>query len=287
MAEQKTLVQNIKWKLTISVVLAVIFWVVAGVLGFPPIFQAMFVAYVVLGFAIFVLLDLPPMKELTGGMAFVGIIGFYALCSAALLAASHALPQFDPEWEKGKIDKILMRKRDRFTSTTIHDLYASSQALMEKADAIMARLEQLEGGGGGIEIDMEALMARRAARKPGEKLSPEEMVAYGKEVYDLYECYNCHKIGGKGATKKRGPKLDNIGNLLKAEDMKTKIWDPNTLFYAKGFEKEHKKELMPDNYSEIMDDEELDTLVAYLMTLKNTRVKTPKPIFHDHEQHKK
>jgi len=50
---------------------------------------------------------------------------------------------------------------------------------------------------------------------------------------------------------------------------------------AEGFEKEHKKGIMPDNYKEIMEEEELEALVAYLMTLKDTSVNTPKPIFHN------
>jgi cytochrome c1 len=36
---------------------------------------------------------------------------------------------------------------------------------------------------------------------------------------------------------------------------------------------------MPDKYPDVMSDEELEALVAYLMTLKNPAVKTPKPVF--------
>jgi len=36
---------------------------------------------------------------------------------------------------------------------------------------------------------------------------------------------------------------------------------------------------MPDKYKELMTDEELDALAAYLSTLKNPSVETPKPIF--------
>jgi hypothetical protein len=69
---------------------------------------------------------------------------------------------------------------------------------------------------------------------------------------------------------------------VKPEDLKRKIFDPK-VFVAKGFEKEHKKGVMPDNYKEIMDDSELEALVAYLTTLKDTRVETPEPIFHNGE----
>lgn len=103
-------------------------------------------------------------------------------------------------------------------------------------------------------------------------------VAYGKEVYKDYECYNCHKIGGKGGVKRRGPELDNIGSLVPAEMLKKKLLDPKT-FFAEGFEKEYKKGVMPDNFPDLMSDKEMDALVAYLTTLKNPAAKTPKPIF--------
>lgn len=281
MGQNKSLFDIIKWKLAGSIVIGAALWIAAAALGFPPVFQGMFVFYVVLGFIVFVMLDLPPMREITGKGAIFAIAVFYGLVSVVYVTASHLLPQYDPNWEKEKIAKILERKRDRFTSTTIHDLYSQTQTLMEKADAILVKLNALEAGA-TIDIDIEEIMAKR--RKPGVELTPEEMIAYGREVYDLYECYNCHKIGGKGSTKKRGPELDNIGNLLSAEDLKKKILDPTT-FYAEGFEEEHKEGLMPDDYGEIMDDLEVDALAAYLATLKNPRVNTPKPILHEHAKH--
>ena len=47
---------------------------------------------------------------------------------------------------------------------------------------------------------------------------------------------------------------------------------------AEGFEKEYNKKLMPDKYKELMSDQEIEELVAYLATLKDTSVQTPKPI---------
>ncbi len=66
--------------------------------------------------------------------------------------------------------------------------------------------------------------------------------------------------------------------MLTQEDVKKKVFDPGYL-YADGFEKEHKKGLMPDKYKELMTDEEVSALAAYLATLKNPAVQTPKPIF--------
>src|SRR5947199_49291 len=80
------------------------------------------------------------------------------------------------------------------------------------------------------------------ASKPAASSSVDS-IARGMEVYDLHECYNCHKIGGKGSVKKRGPVLDNIGSYLTPDDIKKKVFDPGYL-YADGFEKEHKKKQM-------------------------------------------
>ena len=47
---------------------------------------------------------------------------------------------------------------------------------------------------------------------------------------------------------------------------------------AEGFDKEYAKKLMPDKYKELMADQEVDALIAYLSSLKDTSVETPKPI---------
>jgi mono/diheme cytochrome c family protein len=111
---------------------------------------------------------------------------------------------------------------------------------------------------------------------PIKDLTPEQLVERGKLVYQDHECYNCHKVGGKGG-KKRGPQLDNIGNLVTQAQLKDKIFNP-TVWKAEGFEKRTKDE-MPDKFAEVMSEEELHALATYLLTLKNPSVDTPKPIF--------
>ncbi|HEY5649616.1 MAG TPA: hypothetical protein VIU33_08955, partial [Nitrospiria bacterium] len=81
MGEGKSFFGMIKWKLITSTVVGIALFVVSGILGFPLIFRIMFAFYAVLGFLIFVLLDLPPMPEISGGKAVVGIVVFYLLCS--------------------------------------------------------------------------------------------------------------------------------------------------------------------------------------------------------------
>ena len=71
--------------------------------------------------------------------------------------------------------------------------------------------------------------------------------------------------------------MDNIGNLMTPEQLKQKILDPKS-WKAEGFDKQYKKGKMPDKYKDLMFDEEIDALVAFLSTLKDTSVDTPKPI---------
>lgn len=280
MTGQKGLFDIIKWKLVGSVVIGAVLWFASGAFEFPLVFRIMFVLYAILGFFIFVLLDLPPMPELSGGKAIVALLVFYVLCSAVYTGAGVYLPQFDPEWEKGKIQKIIEAKKRAHPTLTPQELNQQTKDLTAKTDDLMERLAKLEEtmtgeSSAGKGPSPEELAKKRAAMASG--APPSDPIAYGKDVYELYECYNCHKIGGKGSVKKRGPVLDNIGSLTTVEHLKKKIYDPKYLM-ADGFEKEFNKGLMPKNYNELISEGELDALAAYLASLKNTSVETPKPI---------
>lgn len=253
-------------KIVVATVLALAAWFGSGALGFPHVFQAMFVAYVALGLVVFLLLDAPPMTRLSGWTAVVVLVGFYLVLSAIYIGGASSLPQYDPEVEKGKIDKILKRKR------------ALVLAEQGQVDTMLERIQALQG-------DSQTVMARLGRFAPAVAVAdaPQDqgaltVVERGAEVYDLYECYNCHKIGGKGSVKKRGPILDNIGSFLTVTDIKRKIFDP-TYLYAEGFEKQHKKGRMPDKYKDLMTEEEVTALATYLSTLKDLTAKTPKPVF--------
>jgi hypothetical protein len=71
--------------------------------------------------------------------------------------------------------------------------------------------------------------------------------------------------------------MDNIGNLMTPEQLREKILYPKK-WKAEGFDKQYKKGKMPDKYRDLMFDEEIDALVAFLASLKDTSVTTPKPI---------
>jgi len=103
-----------------------------------------------------------------------------------------------------------------------------------------------------------------------------DLVALGKEQWELQECYNCHKLFGSGG-KKRGPVLDNIGSLMTSEQLREKLLYPKK-WKAEGFDKQYKKGKMPDKYRDLMFEEEIVALIAFLSTLKDASVDTPKPI---------
>ncbi|RMH05552.1 MAG: hypothetical protein D6704_09240 [Nitrospirae bacterium] len=254
-------------KFIVSLILAVVVWFGSGALGFPHVFQVMFVVYVGLGFLVFLLLDAPPVPQLSGWKALVALVGFYLLISGLYIGGAIALPQYDPNVEKEKIAKLLERRRARFLAKEheVEELLQKVKALEEKTQTLFAKLNTFAPAPvSPVEVESQG--------------RPMTIVERGKEVYELYECYNCHKIGGKGSVKKRGPVLDNIGSFLTVEDIKRKILDPAYL-YAEGFEEEHKKGRMPDKYKDLMTDEEVTALATYLSTLKDPTAKTPRPIF--------
>jgi hypothetical protein len=253
---------------------------IARAFDFPPVFQVMFFIYAMLGAAVFTLLDAPSIKPISGLKAGVALVVFYVVISGAYIVGASLLPQYDPEDEKGKIEKLLKAKRAATEHGKAEELLARVKALSEKADALMAHLQA--AGQGGLEARGDRVKgatpgadgAKPGTASPGGTIG--DVVALGKEQWNLQECYNCHKLFGEGG-KKRGPELDNIGNLLTPEQLKQKILDPQS-WMAEGFEKEFEKKKMPDKYKELMEDKEIDALVAFLATLKNPSVNTPKPV---------
>jgi hypothetical protein len=270
---------NILKKGVSGLIIGGILVVVARALDFPPVFQVMFFIYALLGAAVFMLLDAPSIKAISGLQALVALVVFYVVISGAYIVGASLLPQYDPEDEKGKIEKILKAKRAATEHGKAEELLARAKALSEKADAIMAHLQQVGAGGletpaGGAKMAAPGGDGAKPAATGGAATG--DLVALGKEQWNLQECYNCHKLFGEGG-KKRGPEMDNIGNLLTAEQLKQKILDPQS-WMAEGFEKEYEKKKMPDKYKELMEDKEIDALVVFLTTLKNPSVNTPKPI---------
>ncbi len=260
--------KNVLKKMTFGVIIGVILVVIAQMTHFPPVFQIMFFIYAMLGALVFILLDAPPMKRLEGLKAVVALVVFYLLLSGLYIAGASILPQFDPEDEKGKIDKVLKLRRAQSEQGKAEELIARAKELDERAQALQKQLSSL-GVGAQVEVQDQP-------SSTGAGAATGDIIARGKEQYDLQECYNCHKLFGQGG-KKRGPVLDNIGNLMTPQQLKEKILDPKS-WKAEGFDKQYKKGKMPDKYKDLMFPQEIDALVAFLATLKDPSVDTPKPI---------
>lgn len=266
--------KNVIKKSVAGIVIGVLLVVLAKVFSFPPVFQVMFFGYAILGAVVYMLLDAPSMRPLGGFKAILGLMVFYAIVSTVYIGGASFLPQFDPEDEKGKIEKLLKAKRAATEQGKAEELLVRAKALSDKADALMTRLQAV-GGDAGVAGSVSPNGDKPAGGMPSTSAGG-DLVALGKEQWNLQECYNCHKLFGEGG-KKRGPELDNIASLMSPDELRQKILDPQS-WMAEGFEKEYEKKKMPDKYKELMEEKDIDSLIAFLATLKNPSVNTPKPI---------
>ena len=102
--------QKTRWKLVWTVIICIIVWILSGLVGFPRIFQWMFIGYVIGGLLFFILLDARPMKEKSGIAAVFNVIIFYLIISFLFTINGVLWPQYDPEEEKIKIAKLIKAK---------------------------------------------------------------------------------------------------------------------------------------------------------------------------------
>ena len=260
---------NVIKKLSIGLVVGGALVGLTRALEFPLIFQMMFFGHAIFGAAVFMLLDAPTVRTMSGVKSVIAIVVFYIVLCTVYISGASMWPQFDPEDEKGKIAKILGPKRAATEQGKSEELIARAKALDEQVKALEVRLKAL-GGDQGMKEPVTAAppVATRAATGDFMKL--------GEEQWQLHECYNCHKLKGEGG-KKRGPELDNIGSYLTVDEIKQKILDPKS-FMAEGFEKDWEKGKMPDKFKDVMEEGDVVALSSWLATFKNTSVNTPKPI---------
>jgi cytochrome c553 len=260
---------NVIKKLIIGLVVGGALVGITRALEFPVVFQMMFFAYAILGAAVFTLLDAPALTPMSGIKSMIVLVAFYIVLCTVYISGASMWPQYDPEDEKGKIDKILKPKRAATEQGKAEELIARAKALDEQAKALAVRLKALGGD--------QATKDQAVGPPPSTTgAATGDFMKLGEEQWQLQECYNCHKLKGEGG-KKRGPELDNIGNLLTPDDIKQKILDPKS-WMAEGFEKEYEKKKMPDKYKDLMEESDVVALASWLGTFKNTSVNTPKPI---------
>ena len=260
---------NVIKKLVVGLVVGGVLIGVTRALEFPDVFQWMFFAYAMLGAVVFMMLDAPSMKPLSGGKALIALLVFYVVLCTVYIAGASLWPQYDPDDEKGKIVKLLRAKRAASEVGKAEELIARAKALDEQTKALADRLKALG-------IEQASVAQDGGSTAPPSTAGGGDLMKLGAEQWELQECYNCHKLKGEGG-KKRGPELDNIGSYMTVEDIKTKILDPKS-WMAEGYEKDFKKGKMPDKYRDLMEERDVYALASWLVTFKNTAVNTPKPI---------
>ena len=123
-------------KVVIGLVVGGALFGITKALEFPMVFQMLFVAYALLGTAVFLLLDAPSLKPLNGVKALGALVVFYIVLCVAYIAGASLWPQYDPEDEKGKIEKILKPKRAATEQGKADELIARAKALDEQAKAL-------------------------------------------------------------------------------------------------------------------------------------------------------
>jgi len=245
-------------------------WFGAGAVGFPVLFRWFFVGYVLLAYPFYLLLDAGPGRRPRRPL--LAILGFFLAVSALLTAAGFLLPQYDPRVEQEKIRRLQQAALEKEEARRLETL----RQLAAKQGLQLVRAGETPTASGGPGAGAPAGLVATAAPKPA---APDpKLAAQGQQVYNDYECYNCHKLGGKGGVKRRGPELDDIGSLASAEILRAKILDP-FVFLTEGYEEEYKKVIMPDDFKDRMGPKELDALTAYLVSLQAPGQKTPKPLF--------
>jgi cytochrome c len=261
---------NVIKKLAIGLAVGAALAGLARALEFPVVFQMMFFGHAMFGAAIFMLLDAPSVKTMSGVKSVIAVVVFYIVLCTVYISGASMWPQFDPEDEKGKIAKILGPKRAATEQGKTEELIARAKSLDEQVKALEVRLRALGGDQvvkGPTTSDPAPVTASPATG---------DFMKLGEEQWQLQECYNCHKLKGEGG-KKRGPELDNIGSYLTIDEIKQKIMDPKSIM-AEGFEKDWEKGKMPDKFKDVMEPGDITALASWLSTFKNTSVNTPRPI---------
>lgn len=82
----------------------------------------------------------------------------------------------------------------------------------------------------------------------------------GGDLFASSGCGGCHTLAAAGATAKVGPDLGKLGDKATADFIRESIADPNA-----DITKGYKPDIMPKDFGDRLDKEELDALVKYLL----------------------
>jgi cytochrome c oxidase subunit II len=120
----------------------------------------------------------------------------------------------------------------------------------EEFDAWIAEQKGEEGAGGA---------GGPAGESGGAAEEPAEEAAAGEQIFTESGCSGCHTLAAAGSTADIGPDLDEVLAQRTPDEIEQSIVDPDSEL-SPGFG----AGIMPDTFSDSLDEEQLKSLVAYL-----------------------
>jgi cytochrome c oxidase subunit 2 len=90
--------------------------------------------------------------------------------------------------------------------------------------------------------------------------APQDAIAAGRALFARMGCGGCHRLAQGGGTGPIGPDLDEVLPSYNAAMLRAKIVEPYPAGPSKSFD------LMPQGYGSRMGRDELDDLVAFLLS---------------------
>jgi mono/diheme cytochrome c family protein len=118
----------------------------------------------------------------------------------------------------------------------------------------MARLPLLvAAAGAAVAFGAVMLLSSSESREPVGVASSTP----GLEVFNRMGCGSCHRLAAAGSNGPIGPDLDGRLESHTAESLKAKIIAPGA------------ESVMPSDFAERMDDDELDALVSFLLASRD------------------
>ena len=184
---------NIFKKLGIGLVVGGALILVGHSQELPISFQVLFFIVALIGAIVFRPLVAQPIGTMSGGKSLFAVIAFWILLVTVCVAGASLLPQFDPEDERAKIDKLLEKERAASQKGKAEELIARAKALDEQVRVLE---ERLKGLGSGQAVA--AAPAPSAGEKPAAAAGTGagDFMKVGEEQWQLQECDP--KLKGEG-----------------------------------------------------------------------------------------
>jgi mono/diheme cytochrome c family protein len=95
------------------------------------------------------------------------------------------------------------------------------------------------------------------------RIDTSDQIAYGAALFQTRVCTSCHTLTSAGSIGDEGPNLDGIGGRESIEYLRQSIAQPNAVIADDCPEGACQPNVMP-NFGDILTDEQIDALAAYL-----------------------